>query len=960
MSLFCIVFSVGCGISYEKSQPENSMYFGNGTGLGKYFYKLVKCEKQLCVKSIIKAPSDVDTEKELKKFDSVKIQHCSLQEVPKLSTAKCQDIGEFKSKARSAQLSLIELERQYLKEDSSRLLDEAVEMMSSFVNKSTSCTTSGFLDTYYGLNGKEEIGNYQRHYSAVLEQIVPFINVVLNSEGSTSRTAKENGSEGLELVETADVSENVTARDRIDTKSNYTLEVMKFEPKLTVGIDFSWPDAENISIGNFSDAHDSVKELIELGKHDNKSFEKVLKAAVWAGEVAKDFWSDYPLKLASQSGHVGVAFGPRGIYTTAEQAISMLKKDGQIARVEHPNIDPVKYLWQIFHGHTIGSLGAASIAIGDIRKAANATLGVYTSLAFVVRKGGKDGPIIDSFVYPYTKKDHGLLTLDELKQLYKGNFVSVEGSKSFTGQEYIDFLDSHKEQHLDEVLQAKRLRNNYLGRITDQVDSIFPKAEDLDKGIKISEAQRQSYERLKAENAEIRAKLFNKINGYVVAVDSAKDMKVEQKSNIDKVVVLELKKDVLRIAIETLGFESSQYKIIRASTSRELIDFTEEEVNKVFKDISDLKEDKLMSDAELGRHRQTSLYKFRERFSKFKYEEFVQNIASQTEPELNIDKFRKDLLGDDLSLKKAGRYIVDEYMFPLINGYRGIQDLSIDAKLKFQKAIKIQMKYDLLKLAVTEFGYSNKGLEKISTERKYKVFDIFRKENKHELVPDVIESMYNEFINDDHLERFEIPEGKLGREYIEANRAEMAFKNPDLYRYQDYIKKIEFDKFYENINELVELKDSADVKANQIMKKVSPATCETSCQILKLGGYDVDLDELNALTRRKVFTALEVQEGKFSASRILQHATSSISVEVGSDSLDTYSAAKKLYKDTVAPKKIPTIERPSIPKRIKFGRYGLADAASCENFDYGEVILELNSIFLQLRENSIYIDFLDF
>ncbi|MFK7827029.1 MAG: hypothetical protein AB8G05_22995 [Oligoflexales bacterium] len=872
---------------------------------------------------------------------------------------------KYKSGGRSEQFSLIELEQQYLKGDSSKLLDNAVEMMSRFINESTSCEVNGFLDTYYRENNREVIGRYKKHYSAILDKIVPFFHIALNGYEENSTSVKRESREGFGLVENRDLGNGVTAMDRIRPGGRYKLDVIKFEPKVSIGLDVTWPDAENFSIGNFADVQDSVKELIELGKNDRKSLNKIFKATIWGMEVAKDLWEDYPAKLAFDNAHVGVVFSPKGVWSTLEQVKSTYQKTGQFARVEHPNIDPIKYIWQLLQVHGAGHLGTAAVAVDDVRKFANAILGVYTSMAYVLKD--EDGRVIDVLVYPYTRQDHSLLSLDELKNMYKGNFTTTEGSKIITGEEYIGFLNEHKDLHLDEVLQAKRLRNLYISGVNSHVDVVFPEA-DLDSGRKISESERQSIKKLTKENAEFRSKIFDKINGYVVAVDTAKDMNVEKKANIDKVVVLELKKDILRIAVETLFFESSQYKIIQDIDPKEISDFTEDEVNKVFKEFSDLRDNRFRSDSQLGKYRKTTLYKFRERFGRLDFlEDFAEKISTQSEIELDIDKFRKDLLGNNLRLGKAADYIVDKHMFPLMNGYRGIQDLSDDAKYKFEEKIKIQMKYDFLKLAVTEFGYRNESLERVSRERKYKVFDIFRKENKHDLISEEIESIYNEFINDDRLERFKIPEGKFSQGYIEANRAEMEFKNVDLYRFQERIKNIDFGEFYNVIKDLVEAKNSSDEKTKEVIEKITPETCEASCQLLKHAGYDVDVDEIKAINRRNVYTSVEVQEGKVDRRKIFSPSSSldSVEVSIGSDSLEAFKNAKNLYKNTVAPQKIPTIDRPPVPQRLIFGgRRGsglsLADMNSCEAFDYGRAILDLNSIFLQLRENSIFIDFLDF
>ena len=833
--------------------------------------------------------------------------------------------------------------------------------MSLFVRDSAACEKSGFLDAYYKQSDIEIIKLYQKQYNAIIHHIVPFIDIVLNGQG------QENDKVGLGLVESPDPRERVAAIDRIDPNANYTLEVMKFEPKVTVGFDVTWPDAENFSIGNFSDIQDGVKELIELGKQDKKSLSKIIGATVWGMEIAKDFWGDYPLKIASDYAHMGVSFSPKGIHATLDQAYSSYKKTGQFARVEHPNIDPIKYVWQVFHGHNMAHLGTASVAVSDIRKFANAGLGVYTSLALVVRKGGKNGPIIDSFVYPYTRQDHGLLTLDELKTLYKGNFTSVDNTKRFTGYDYINFLEQHKELHLDEVLQAKRLRKNYISEVNSLLGQYFPEPEKLDPDIKMSKAERKLNEQYVKERTEFREKIFNKIEGYVVAVDSAKDLNIEQKNRYKNIVSVELKIDILRIAVEELGYDSTLYKKILEVKKSEIDEAQKfkkikNAVDNAFEEFSDLTQDRVMSSAEYGKLRQSPLYKFRERFASFPYEDFVREIA--TGPELDLMKFRRKLFGD-LEFNRRVAHIVEEHTFPLMRGYKGIQDLSLDDKMKFKDSIKVQMKYDFLKFAVTEFGYKNETLERISEERKYKVFDIFRKENKHELVAEEIESIYNEFINDDRLERFEIPEGRYAREYIKANRAEMEFTNPDLYRYQDEIKGIDFDDFYEYVEDLVVSKDLSDTKTKEVVKKVSLATCEDSvCDFLRFGGYNVDegyVESIKAIDRRKVFSSLEDQDGKPDKAKPFSSASDSLEsfeISVGSDTEKAIETTKGIFRNYFTPQ-IPKVNR-DIPDRLKKVSFPLSDAKSCMHFDYGRTILELQTLFLQLKENSIFIDFLKF
>ena len=112
--LFHIAILVSCKKAAHKpinyltlDDPTNLFYMDDSP---KVFYKLISCEKQLCVRSFVRSPKQVDLKKELKTFDSVKIEVCRLQQVPKISTAKCKELNNYNSSGRSKQLSLVEIE----------------------------------------------------------------------------------------------------------------------------------------------------------------------------------------------------------------------------------------------------------------------------------------------------------------------------------------------------------------------------------------------------------------------------------------------------------------------------------------------------------------------------------------------------------------------------------------------------------------------------------------------------------------------------------------------------------------------------------------------------------------------------------------------------------------------------------------------------------------------------------
>ena len=901
------------------------------------FYKLVRCQDHLCVRSLINDPNKVNPVTELKIFDSVRIQRCELQQVPKISTAKCEDIQVYRGEgAPVAQLGLLAIEKQYLKQESSEYIDEAVSLMKLFVDEANICKTNGFFSSNYNPQSAALIEQYRSQYSSIVKRAVPFFHAYLNPE-SGSPALNLSGQQALAL------SSGVQISDRVDPNGRYTLEVLKFEPKLNIGIDISWPDLNDLSVGNLSDVQDTIKSLIALGNADGDTLKKLRDTTISGLEVVKDLWDSYPLDIASH--HVGVSFSPKGISSSIGQFLDIAAQKGQFARVEHPTIDPIKYAWQIFHGHTVGQLGTAAVAIGDVRKFVNSGLGVYTSLAFVVREGGKDGPIVDSFVYPYRRQDHGLLSLEELKTLYKGNFTSIVSSKSFSGAKYISFLEQNAKNFIDDIAQAKRLRQYHVNQVEGLVDRLTP-IPGLDE-----------------DPEKLRGQIREKINGYILAANSVKKMDRNEKEAIRQAVEVEIKRDILRIALDELGFNSNEYRNIAlasvvngdALSSKDFESFAGDEIDRMFKE---LLSDKLMSDAEFAKYRVSRLFQFKEKIRILDLATFADKVIKPDNFDLSI--LRKELFGD-LNLGPRVDRALEAHMLPLLKGYKSLQDPKPKQKKEFKTALKVQMKYDFLKFAVTEYGYENAQLKAISDQRQYSIFDIFKKENKSLLTSENIEAIYEDFINDQELGRFKSPSGDNAfRDFMKVNGGSLRFQNPQLYRYQGHIRyNVDFDALYEEVLALNKTKDFAERKAHELIGKIGPESCEASCQLLKTAGFDYDGETV----ARNIYADLKKQANaqKVSnpnADRAFTIRHDSFDVELFGDSRATLGDTNDLLKTSpFVPKDLPdgAVNRPGVPDRIKIR---LTDTPSCQDFNYGQTILYLESLFLKMRQNAMFIEFM--
>lgn len=953
----CLFSTVAASVSCRKTSDREyqSLNQAEAGAVQSVFFKLKMCQEHLCVRSIIKEPGQVNPALLLKMFDELEIQSCVLDDVPKISTADCKTIQKFAAPtAPVAQLSLVDVEQNYLKQENSLLLDEAVHYMSLFSEEAAMCEASGFLDSHYGPKATEIILQYKDQYDATLTRPVTFFHAFLGEE-----TKKESDSGGLSLLADGEVDHGARIKDRIIPRQRYTLDVLKFEPKVTLGIDVAWPDIANFSVSNFADVQDTVKHLVEAGKADNQTLRKLRDTTISGLEIVNDLWDRYPLHAAFH--HVGVSFSPKGITSGIDQALETAQATGNFARVEHPTIDPIKYAWQIFHGHTIGHLGTAAVAIGDIRKFSNAGFGVYTSLAFVVRElgpDGKPGAIVDSFVYPYRAQDHGLLSIDELKALYKGNFISLEKSSApFIGQNYIDFLERHVDVHLDEVAQSQRLRDNHVSKVNQLVDYLTPLA-GLDE-----------------DPEKLKGQIKNRVYSYIEALDYVKDLNVEDKANIKKSVELELKRDILRIAIEELGFESSEYRrIIQDSIvdgnifeAKDLASLSETELSRVFNDFATAQlipeTDKLISDQEYARLRSTKIYKLQDRFAKFDFAEFADSFPLDADFDQDIFKAK---LFEGTNFGRGADRVLSEHIFPLINGYRGLQDLDLDQKLEFKESLKVQMKYDFLRFAVTEYGYENPKLKEISDQRKFSILAIFSKENKNLLTKENIDAIYDDFINDKELGRFKSPTGDAEfHDWVKANGGNLKFQNPQLYRYQSHLKKnLDFENLLIDIEALHASKEFSDRFTEDLVRKIGPKTCETACQLLEIAGYDYDADKISTINReRSLFSDLQKQS-KAGRGQQTEYAKKHSSFDIDllpsrtilSDSQELFSSSSFGSDRSDLPKRPITRRKPPpVPGRIKIR---LSDTDNCKNFAYVETILHLESIFLKLRENALYIDFL--
>ena len=920
------------------------------------FYKLERCDSQLCVKSLIEDPKHLDIEGEFKTFLLIKIHQCKFADIPQISTAKCKEIKTYNSKqAQSEQFALVNLEQEYLKEQNLQILDGAIESMDEFVNMASACKANGFLNSYYGSSGSDSIAQYEKKFSSILNESLPFYNNFLNPKSSAS---KESG-KGFNLVESAEAA-SAQRTDRIDPNAEYTLEVRKFNPVYSANLDITKIDYNGLTLEKLSDIQSSIQALVNLSK-TNSSLPNRLKQTSTSGIVAaKDFWQIYPSDIVGK--HVGVSFDPKGIIGGINQMF------GQFERVIHPKLDPIKYVWQIFHElilnphPKIAAAGAAKVSLNEIRQFANAGLGIYTSLAFVVRKGGADGEIIDSFVYPYTRQDHGLISLSELETLYKGNFTSTIGSKTFKGSEYKDFLEKNKDRFLDEMAQVRRIRESYNHELENFIDKLTPfKVESSTNFEKLSDKEKKKLEEnIKAQNSfreEIKDQIRKNIHTYINLVDFYKEMDILEAKSYKDTVEIELKRDVLRIAISVFNFNSPVFRRIAAEHLsverlddgiRGLEDFTGAEVEEVFQDF---KKDPLISDKDYAKYVKSDMYKYRKRFRSFDFVDFADEITAEDKLDKSVvmKEFLKDL-GISKSAKSRVEQFTSDLVIPLLEEYKQVQDLGWEEKLNFKQNLKLQIKYDFIRIAVTEYGYESEKLKEISKQAEFSLSDIFDPKKKYHFKPEDIDEIYAGFLNEHRLERFETP--KKYREFVKNNRSGMSLDNPLLHRYQDHIRGIDFEGIFQEIEHLNRTKGATDLASKELINKISPETCKTSCKLLELAGYEEQLETIN---KDKIFSHLQEKNGKVVGNG--QNSMKSLEITLFGDTRQAIKDSKSLSSSLIPPQK--SLPRPPARKRIPF-KLGLLETEFCENFDYIQALLDIESKWLKLRENRILIDLLDF
>ena len=887
---------------------------------GRTFYKLERCQKHLCVRSIIKDPNQYKQTEDLKTFDSIKIQSCDLQSIPQIKTATCKTIKTYKATSKpTKQFSLKAVEQQNLIQENALLLDEAISKMNGFVEESLACEKSGQLHANYGSKGVEYLGRIRHEYVSILGNIVPIFHAFLSSSSIGQTPISFN------LSENADLGTGILIKDRIDPNATYYLEVRKFEPKLTIGIDFSWYEFKDVALYKLADIQNTIKEMVGLAKDLQKiDLKKLHEMTVSSLQVAKDLWTSYPVGTFH---HVGVAFSPRDIIDSIDQFAAIMMNKGQYTRVEHPTIDPIKYAFQIFHGHTLGHLGTAVIGLGDIRRYANAGLGAYTSLAYVVRKGGKNGPVVDSFVYPYRREDHGLLSLEELETLYKGDFSVVESSESFKGQKYINFLEQNKDHFLDEVARANLLEHNYQDHLDGVIDKLTPPAVDINK---------QKSEKFKGDITE-------KVNSYITALDSAREFGIDT----------QFKRGIIIVAVDQLNFQSTQYqKILLDSivdgnifTTKDLESFTPEEIEKVYQELLSLK---TVPDGEYAKYINSDLYKLQERLRSFEgFNEFFKKIVL-------LDKFDRDILIKEFlaetKLNQRASKALAKELFPVLKDYREVQHLGLKENLELDSALKVQMKYDFLTYAVTEYGYENKKLEEISEQRKFSILSIFGVENKNLLSAEKINEIFDDFIKDQELGRYQGPaEGATFDDFVKSNEGSLKFKVPQLYLYHNHIKSINFDDTYRLLAGLSQFRERSEKFRDNLIEKIGPESSEASNQILQLV-YKYNPEKIS-LSARGIYSELEKQNeilkgrqapgfgDNFDSKKVF------FDVELFKPTLDFFINLKNLATD------IQAVSEPTYKAKIN-----LTNTNSCKKLL--ETTNSIEPIFVKLKEKKIFIDFL--
>ena len=784
-----------------------------------------------------------------------------VEEGTSLKNSVCNVVQSFSPEKEGVQqLSLVDLERYYLVGNNANILDEILLRMNSFIEAFSNCGE----DNYFSQSEQKSHAYHMGDLAKYFGQILANSDYLYKKYLMLPEHSKGSGFQLLENIEPPQINSHISANSR------YHLEVYKFDPLIESGIlvnpnelraDFDQFTSVNIinnpTFRDFLSSGGQIDDLRKLRRH----FFSGLKAAEKVLQNATPF-------SATQ---LGINFSPSELEKGVGQFFSQISGEGQYSRVLHPNLNLLKYAMQLFSFHGQGHLGSLGIGVEDLRRIANASLGIYTSLAYVVKD--MEGKEISTFVYPYTRSDKGMLSLDEMKKLYKQNYTSLELKQEFSGASYLKYLNQYNEYALDKISHAKKMRGNYNADFNNLVKKYLPSSISLEK-----------------EQGVMHHDFAKKFQTYLEKVSVA-TLDSTEWEDFKKILVVEMKRNLLIVAYENLDYHSVKYRnmLLKSLTegqnvfsSRDIEDFTSEEIDKLLKEFI---EDKTIKEGDL--------YNYRRKIGNLNFAEFIDDIGKQGE--LDHAKFKELLLGKEIQLNYFAKKAIDKNIYPLLNNY--LHRKSLDIKnTEPRRILQAKMKLDFLEFAVSEHGYRNEKLKKLDTSGFAGIFNI---KNLHLGTPEYIDEIMKEFLHDDDLSRFSHPGGD---EQLKGMVAYVDYKNPQLHHYRDFLGKIDFEEMTKELESLHEASKAVNEYTRRILNDITPETCDKSSQILQLAGLNPDeilVKEGLKRNERLIFSNIEKSplskfgEGGQSFSKALGQFEKSMKKIGFDDSKIKYDSSKK-------------------------------------------------------------------
>ncbi|MFK7824601.1 MAG: hypothetical protein AB8G05_10610, partial [Oligoflexales bacterium] len=323
------------------------------------------------------------------------------------------------------------------------------------------------------------------------------------------------------------------------------------------------------------------------------------------------------------------------------------------------------------------------------------------------------------------------------------------------------------------------------------------------------------------------------------------------------------------------------------------------------------------------------------------FDGFFEKIV--TLDQLNQDTLRIELLGSSNLSPRVNKKLTSQ-LLAMLKEFREIQNLGLKENINLPSALKVQMKYDFLNYAVSEYGYKNEKLEEISNRRKFSILSIFIKDNKNLLSAEAINEIYNEFVNDKELGRFNGPlEETAFGEFIKENVESLKFENSKLYLYQNHIKNINLDDVYRALEGFSKYKQLSGEFKNDLAKKLGPETDEFSNKILNIAGYEYNPEKIS-LSARGIYSEVKAQH-ETSKNRPFDIGKNPFDVEFFKPTLEFFVNLKNLVVE------ISSVQESAYKTKIR-----LSNQKSCPQIL--DTSSSIESIFMKLRENKIFIDFL--